>query len=62
MHHYSKVLIKLLQKGTSAPVQKEKKKKHENETCKGLKWCVTSHNTGRSKKISRNKGNRACGL
>lgn len=26
MHHYSEVLIKLLQKGTSAPVQKEKKK------------------------------------
>lgn len=49
MQHYSEVLIKLLQKGTSAPVQKEKKM-HENETCKGLKWCVTSHNTGRSKK------------
>lgn len=28
MHHYSKVLIKLLQKGTSAPVKKEKKKNY----------------------------------
>lgn len=33
MHHYSELLIKLLQKGTSAPVHKEKKYMvYENET------------------------------
>lgn len=56
MHHYFKVLIRLLQKGTSAPVQKEKEKYSAQELNFQRPEMVNSHNISRSTKLSRSIG------